>query len=105
MSKLTDMFGLCKRAGKLVTGFDAVKDSIRKGKAWVVIIASDLSEKTIKELEYNLEDTDTPLYRAQETLDEINFALGRRTGVISIEDENLAKASVKHCQLVNKEEA
>ena len=44
--------GLCRRAGKLVFGFDAVKDEIIKpgGKVKGVILADDLSEKTKKEV-------------------------------------------------------
>ena len=35
---------LCRKAGALVMGFDAVKDSVGKGKAQLVRGAGDLSE-------------------------------------------------------------
>ena len=35
---------LCRKAGALVMGFDAVKDSVGKGKAQLVLCAGDLSE-------------------------------------------------------------
>lgn len=35
---------LCRKAGALIMGFDAVKDSVLRGKAVLVICASDLSE-------------------------------------------------------------
>lgn len=37
---------LCRKAGALVMGFDAVKDSVGKGKAQLVLCAGDLSEGT-----------------------------------------------------------
>lgn len=37
---------LCRKAGVLVMGFDAVKDSVLKGKAELVLCASDISEGT-----------------------------------------------------------
>ena len=35
---------LCRKAGALVTGFDAVKESVYKGKAALVLCAQDASE-------------------------------------------------------------
>ena len=37
---------VCRQAGALVMGFDAVKDSVGKGKAQLVLCAGDLSEGT-----------------------------------------------------------
>ena len=37
---------LCRKAGALVTGFDAVKESVYKGKAALVLCAQDASEGT-----------------------------------------------------------
>lgn len=88
--KLLNMLGLCRRAGKLICGFDPVVQSVRDKNAKIVIAASDLSPKTLKELEYILKATDVPLCFSELTLDEIQFAIGRRTGVISTEDKNFA---------------
>ncbi len=100
MSKFTDILGLCRRAGKLITGFDAVIDSVKNGKVSAVIIAADLSPKTEKEIRFALNGKKIPLYKTNDTLDEINFALGRRTGVISVEDENLLKLACALCESV-----
>ena len=40
------VFALCRKAGALVTGFDAVKESVYKGKAALVLCAQDASEGT-----------------------------------------------------------
>ena len=37
---------LCRKAGALTMGFDAVEDAVVKGKAWLVMTASDASPKT-----------------------------------------------------------
>lgn len=100
MSKFTDTLGLCRRAGKLITGFDPVLDSVKKGKAGAVIIAADLSPKTEKEIRFALEGKNIPIYKTNDTLDEINFALGRRTGVITSEDENFTKLMCALCKSV-----
>ncbi len=42
---------LCRKAGALTMGFDAVEDACVKGKAWLVMVASDASAKTVQRLE------------------------------------------------------
>ena len=39
---------LCRKAGALTMGFDAVEDAVVKGKAWLVMTASDASPKTVQ---------------------------------------------------------
>lgn len=48
MNKAYSMISLANKAGKLVTGEDAVRNSIRSGKAKLVIIAEDASDNTKK---------------------------------------------------------
>lgn len=46
--KLFSALSLCKKAGRLVLGFDAVMDSVYQGKAHLVLLASVVSEGTAK---------------------------------------------------------
>ena len=46
--KAVNMLGLAKRAGKLICGEDMVLETIRSGKAKLVIIATDASDNTKK---------------------------------------------------------
>lgn len=48
--RLNGMIGLAKRAGRLVTGTDAVIACIQSGKAVLVLAASDASEGTQKRI-------------------------------------------------------
>ena len=47
---------LCRKAGALTMGFDAVEDAVVKGKAWLVMTASDASPKTVQRLNYAVGD-------------------------------------------------
>ena len=49
-SKLYGMLGLAKRAGKVVSGTDAVIDKVRTKRAFLVIISSNVSEATNKRI-------------------------------------------------------
>ena len=43
--RILSLLGICKRAGKLITGADTTIDSIRKSKAKLVIFANDFSKR------------------------------------------------------------
>ena len=61
---------LCRKAGALTMGFDAVEEAVVKGKAWLVMTASDASAKTVQRL---------------------NYAVGDMVAVYAVTDRNLAK--------------
>ena len=44
------MLGMAKRAGKTVTGTDGVLNSVKSGKSFLVIMASDASDNTKKQI-------------------------------------------------------
>ena len=49
-SRLASMIGLCRRANRLGCGVDTIKDALKTGRAHVVLLASDPSERTRKQL-------------------------------------------------------
>ncbi len=87
------VLGLAKRAGALAVGTNNVLDSVRRGKAKLVLIASDVSDNTKK----NLSDKSS-FYKVQtDTVDitaaELGKALGHGpTAAIAISDENFVIA-------------
>ena len=50
---LYQALSLCRKAGALTMGFDAVEDACVKSKAWLVMVASDASAKTVQRLDYS----------------------------------------------------
>ena len=58
--RLLSMLGICKRAGQLIAGFDPVKKSVQCGRALLVLTASDLSDRTKKEIAYLTRETEIP---------------------------------------------
>ncbi len=89
--------GLCRRAGKLVLGFDAVIAEIKAPKKKVsgVLLAADLSEKTKKEVRYECEKAGTAVEEIPETLDDIKQITGKRAGVIAVLDDGLYGSAIK----------
>ena len=48
--KILTLLGFCKKAGKLVAGTEKVTELIKKGVTCLVMLSSDISPKTEKEL-------------------------------------------------------
>ena len=89
--KFLSAIGLARRAGAIALGTAEVRDSMKNGKAKLVIVASDVSENTKKEI------TDTAAFYKKEyiishyTMAELSNAVGlmRNTSSVAITDSNL----------------
>ena len=94
MNNTLSTLGLCRRAGKLVYGFDAVDAELKKENTAVcgVLTASDLSEKSKKEVRFICAKKGTEVTELAETLDEIKSVIGKRTGIIAVLDQGLYKS-------------
>ena len=96
-SKLRGMLGLCKKAGRLRAGTDAVCDSVRLGEAELALIASDAAENARKRVGncctfYETECAEIPL-----GMQELASLIGRKgmTAAVGIADANFASAIKK----------
>ncbi len=87
--KIINSLSLAKRAGALVMGFDAVKESVYKGKAHLVLYTSDMSEKNIQRVENFCEElVDT--IKLPHTKEDMIVITRKPTAVFTVTDENLA---------------
>ena len=48
--KIYNFLGLCARAGKIISGADAVRASLTKGEAKVLIVTHDISRNTLDKI-------------------------------------------------------
>ena len=89
--------GLCRRAGKLIFGFDAVKDEVMKPDSKIrgVIIADDLSEKSAKEVRFICDKYGKTVSSPGVTMDEIKGVIGKYTGILGILDDGLYRSIIK----------
>ena len=87
MNKFLSTLGLCRRAGKIAPGYDAVCEEIKRGNVSGVFTASDISDKTRKEIDYICDKYSVPHIKADVTMDEIKQVLSVRTGITAILDK------------------
>ena len=96
--RLCGLLGMARRAGRLITGFDAVCTLVAKHKAQVVLLASDVSAKTAKEVRYAAHNGPAvrtlPFDKAA-----VGQALGFRKpiGVLALNDPGFAAAVKALC--------
>lgn len=87
---------LCRRADKLVIGFDAVASELGSLKFGGVVLACDVSAKTEKEVRFTAEKHGKEVLKASFSMDDAKSAVGKRAGVFLITDEGLFGSVKKH---------
>ena len=98
MNKLLGLLTMCRKAGQLQMGFDAMKEALTGGKAKAVIIAADVSPKTEKEARFFANKYDVPARKTDTSLDEIYSHLGKRAGILTICNDGFAKKALDKCR-------
>ena len=92
--KMLSMLGLCRRAGKLFAGYDLCVEKIKQGQAMLALAASDISEKTYKNLCYEADRMQIPARRIRYDKETLGKACGIKAGIVTVTDEGFTKAIV-----------
>lgn len=90
--KLLSTLGICKKAGKLIMGFDAVTEGVELGEVFLVLLTGDLSAKSSKEMAFVSAKHKIDICTAPITMEENLLRLGKRSGILGITDQGLADA-------------
>ena len=92
MNKTISFIGMGKKAGYITTGETGVEIDIKKKKAFLVIVAEDASDNTIKKFK-NMTDNRNIKFLKFGTKQELGQILGKEyISVIALKDEKFAKA-------------
>ncbi len=88
--KILSLLGLCRRAGKLISGQEKVESGIREGQALLVVIAADASDNTKKRFTDKCSFYEVPCYCVF-TKEEIGQAIGyEERATLAVTDEGFA---------------
>lgn len=103
-TKIHDMLGLCRRAGKLSGGHDAAFASISHAKAAACFLTKDASERLKQEFRETVcfEGRNVPLFELDSTMYDIQSATGSKYAVFTVDDPGFAKRLE---QLLSKEDS
>lgn len=95
-NKILTLLGFAAKAGKLSFGFEAVTGSIRAGRSHLAVIASDISAKTSKEINFHADKNSVKVILLDGIdIQAVSSAVGRKCGVISVNDSGFAEALLK----------
>lgn len=89
--KFFNLITMCIKAGKLLKGFDISMDAVKNGEVFLVMTASDISPKTLKEVRFVCEKNKS--VRVAElpfSIDELSMSIGRKAGVVAVSDKGFA---------------
>lgn len=90
--KFLNLLGICRKAGKLTLGAIKTYELINSGKAEILFVASDLSEKTEKELKFTAKNYNVAVVRTDYSIETLSAAIGAPAGVLSVSDQGFATA-------------
>ena len=95
------MLGMSRRAGRLSMGHDMAEKSIKSHKARLVLFCSDASPRLVDEFKKTLENArlDIPVIVTEFTMSEIQFSIGYKAGVMTLDDDNFAKRIIELLEL------
>ncbi|HAN43868.1 MAG TPA: hypothetical protein DCP97_00610 [Ruminococcaceae bacterium] len=103
--QIISIISLCKRAGKLIMGFDAVKEAAEKSQISIILTANDISPKSCKEIVRVAQINNVAILSIPVSMDEIFYNVGKRAGILAVSDSGLAKKLIGTLELYdNKEE-
>lgn len=99
--KALNLLGIATRAGKVAAGFSRCRDSVKSGKAALVLVCADISAKTEKELNFECSKSGVSVIRTDCRSSALSAAIGFKCGVCAVLDEGFAAGLTK---LINRNE-
>ena len=95
-NKILSLLGFAAKAGKLSYGFEASIGAVKAGKSRLVLVAQDISPKSLKETMF-FADKYGVKHTVLSAIDikTVSDAVGRKCGIISVSDQGFADGIIK----------
>lgn len=105
MNKALNLLSICRRAGMLELGMDPVKDACRNQKAKGVLVSSDISAKSLKEIKFVCCQEGIVIFQLDATMEDCWAALGKKVAILGVCDRGfMKKLSTMLEEIENKQE-
>lgn len=102
IKRILSLLGLCRRAGKLTMGNDAVIDDILRGKARLVVLANDISKNTQKGILSASHQHNIKVFVIDADKFMLSEAVGKYCAVMSVTDAGFAKKLISLIESTQK---
>ncbi|MBQ8921122.1 MAG: ribosomal L7Ae/L30e/S12e/Gadd45 family protein [Oscillospiraceae bacterium] len=87
--RLAGILTICRKAGKLLLGFDAVKEAAQQGQVFSILLACDVSPKTEKEIRFFAGEI--PVRKLKMDMETLKHWFRKRTAVYGICEEGFSE--------------
>lgn len=101
--RLLSFLGLCKRAGRMVSGAETVTKAVGRGQVLLILTAEDLSDNSAKAVIKAAGTYGVRLQRLPYSKEELSCALGKHCGIVGVADRGFAD-KILDMLLTTKEE-
>ena len=92
-NKALTLLGFAAKAGKLSYGMNAAISAILSGKSKLTLVSGEISPKSRKEIIFHADKKNVPVLLVQEfDIHTLSNAVGRKCGIISVNDSSFADA-------------
>ena len=85
--KLTGILSICRKAGRIELGFAPMKEALAAKKVAGVVTTSDISPKTLKEVQFYCQKANVSVCPMPLTMEDLSGAVGRKAAVAAILDQ------------------
>ena len=94
---ILSLLGFASKAGKLSFGSHATEFSVSSKRAKLVLLAEDISEKSVKEFRFKAEKANLPVaVLSGISTNALSKRVGKNCGIISVNDQGFAGAILKN---------
>lgn len=101
-NRILSLISLAQKAGKVASGEFSTEKSVKSGKSYLVIVASDASDNTKKMFSNMCEYYEVPIYFLSDK-EELGHFIGKQfRASLSINDEGFAKSIRKQIDGLNQ---
>lgn len=91
LQQLCNLLTICRRAGKLILGFDPVREAVNAGTAQLVLLAADASPKTKKETAFVCTRAGLPFLETPVPMDQLEPFFHRKVAVMAVCDAGFSR--------------
>lgn len=93
-ARALSMIGICKKAGRLLSGVPLVCDALREGRVHLVVYASGAAENSVKRVRDKANSYETAILAVETTPEDLAKSIGKPGAVaaIGITDAGFAEA-------------
>lgn len=88
--RLLSAISLCRKAGKLICGFDIAAAAARDGSAKLMLVTSDISDRSRRGITAACQEENVPVLEIARTMDEVAQTAGKPYGILAICDTGFA---------------